>query len=346
MKMLTHDWHASKGAVFEDFFGSEIPSHYGDFEKEYWNLRKGVVLRDVTFFGKVRISGRDRQKFINSMVTNELKDRKPGEGIPAAFLDIKGHLQSDMKFYVFPDHLLMILQHYVRDKVVQGLDRYIISEDVEMKDATAEYGMFQIFGPQAVTFLSSRVAQPLPETLYSFSNVTLNGARAWPIRFRAGFAVLCAAADAESLLNFFDLPLVGQKSFEVFRVESGLPIMHRDMDQLNFPQEAGLDSLLNFQKGCYLGQEVMARIDAQGHVNRHLMGLAASAPIQRGDSIYKGNREIGKITSSIHSPLLNQPFGMGYVRREFAVEGEPVEIGENRTTSIVRKLPLKVEGNS
>src|SRR5437773_5579050 len=159
--MITKDWHASKGAVFEEFFGAQIPSHYGDYKKEYWNLRKAAALRDVSFFGKVRITGRDRQRFINSMVTNELKDRKPGDGIPAAFLDVKGHLQGDMKFYVFPDHLLMVLQHYVRDKIVKGLDRYIISEDVQMTDVTNEYGMFQILGPQAESWLQSHASGAL-----------------------------------------------------------------------------------------------------------------------------------------------------------------------------------------
>jgi folate-binding protein YgfZ len=342
--MITSDWHASKGAIFEDFFGTQIPSHYGDYKTEYWNLRKAAALRDVSFFGKVRITGRDRQRFINSMVTNELKDRKPGDGIPAAFLDVKGHLQADMKFYVFPDHLLMVLQHYVRDKIVKGLDRYIISEDVQMTDVTNDYGMFQILGPQSEPWLQSHASGTLPVKLYGFSAITIGGRAAHAIRLGSGFALLTAASDTTAVLNSLDLPLVGFQAFDVFRVESGLPIILKDMDEANFPQEAGLNNFVNFQKGCYLGQEVMARIDAQGHVNRHLMGLAASAPIHRGDSIYAGNREIGRITSSVDSLLLGRPFGMGYVRREFAVEGGNVEIGDDRITSIVRKLPLSPNG--
>ena len=343
MKILTYDWHKSKGATFEDFFGCEIPSHYGSYEQEYAALRNNVGLRDVSYFGKVRITGRDRQKFIHSMVSSDVKDLKAGQGALSVFLDVKGHIQADMKFYAFPDLLLMVLQHYVRDKILQGLDRYIISEDVTMKDATEEYGMLQLLGPQAESFLRSRNVNALPEELYSFASISFNGTSAHLIRLAVGFALLCAAADTTALLDQIDLPLAGARAFEIYRIENGLPLMHRDMDESNFPQEARLDAALNFGKGCYLGQEVMARIDAQGHVNKQLMGIVGSAPLKSGDSIYKGNREIGKITSATHSLLLDQPFGIGYVRREFAKDGEAIETGNDRTTGIVKALPLSAE---
>jgi folate-binding protein YgfZ len=343
MKILTYDWHKSKGALFEDFFGCEIPSHYGNYEQEYAALRNNVGLRDVSHFGKVRITGRDRQKFIHSMVSSDVKDLKAGEGVLSVFLDVKGHIQADMKFYAFPDMLLMVLQHYVRDKILQGLDRYIISEDVTMKDVTEEYGMLQLLGSQAESFLQSHNVTALPQKLYSFTSMSFNGTNAHLIRLGVGFAILCAAGDTTALLNQFDLPLVGARAFEIYRIENGLPLMHRDMDESNFPQEARLDAALNFSKGCYLGQEVMARIDAQGHVNKQLMGIAGDVPLKSGESLYKGNREIGKITSATTSPILNKPFAIGYVRREFAKEGETVEIGDDRTTGIVKALPLTRE---
>jgi folate-binding protein YgfZ len=134
--------------------------------------------------------------------------------------------------------------------------------------------------------------------------------------------------------------LVGSKAFEIFRIESGLPLMRRDMDETNLPQEARLDAALSFQKGCYLGQEVMARIDAQGHVNRRLMALVAERDIQAGDKVFKAEREIGKVTSATRSLLMGRPVAMGYVRREFATPGEQVEIGNDHTTAIVRDFPL------
>jgi glycine cleavage system aminomethyltransferase T len=139
MKIITYDWHKSHGAVFEDFFGCEIPAHYGNQTEEYWALRKSVGIRDVSYFGKIQVTGKDRQKFLHGMISNDVKSLQPGRGTHALFLDVKGHIQGDFKIYAFPEYLLMVLQHYVRDKVISGLDRYIISEDVKMKDATEDH---------------------------------------------------------------------------------------------------------------------------------------------------------------------------------------------------------------
>ncbi len=341
MKISTYSWHQEKGAIFEEFFGCEIPSHYGDYEKEYRALRTGAGLRDVSYFGKVRIAGRDRQRFLQGMVTNDIKSLQPGQGTYALFLDVKGHIQGDMKFYAFPDHVLMVLQHHIREKITTGLDRYVISEDVKMTDVTSEWAMLQILGPKAAAILDSAGMKNLPEQLYSFHANAVAGVDCTVIRLGAGFALLCPSASAVQVLDQLDVQPVGMRAFDVFRVESGMPLIGKDMDESNFPQEARMDVALNFNKGCYLGQETIARIDAQGHVNRHLMGIVSIAVLKPGDRLYKNDREIGKITSSTHSLLLNQPLSLGYVRREFAKEGEQVEVGDDRTTAIVRQLPIQ-----
>ena len=340
-RIPTCDWHQQKGAVFEDYFGMEIPSHYGDFEKEYWHIRKDACVRDVSHFGKVRVTGRDRFRFLNGMLTNEIKTLEAGKGTFALFLDVKGHIQCDMKVYAFPDHLLLVLQHYLVDKLMAGLDRYIMSEDVKMQDVSSEFAMVQILGPGAGSFLSTKGLGSLPETFYSHRTIDIVGSDANLIRLPSGFALLAPAADGPEILSFAEGPLIGARAFEVFRIESGLPLMHRDMDESNFPQECGLTGALDFQKGCYLGQETMARIDAQGHVNRHLMGFALSSPLSAGEKVFRDSKEVGRITSSTHSLLLQHPFGIGYIRREFARDGEKVEVGANNTTAIIRQVPLK-----
>jgi folate-binding protein YgfZ len=341
MKIINYDWHKSHGAVFEEFFGCEIPSHYGNYEEEYWALRKSLGIRDVSYFGKVQVTGKDRQKFLHSMISNDVKSLHPGQGSHALFLDVKGHIQGDFKIYAYPEHLLMVLQHYVRDKVVSGLDRYIISEDVKMRDVTEELAMIQIIGPRSEMLLNSKGVQSLPSEFLSHENIFLAGREAHLIRLGVGYAILCAAGDAPSILENLDAKLVGWKAFDIYRVESGLPIQYRDIEEMNFPQECRLDDALNFQKGCYLGQEVMARIDAQGHVNRLLMGIASPSALQPGDKLYKGAKEIGKITSPVFSLLLNQNLALGYVRREQAKEGETLEAGDDRTTVIVKQLPVQ-----
>ena len=340
MKILTYDWHQQKGAAFEDFSGCEIPSHYGSYEQEYWAIRKSVGVRDVSYFGKIQMSGKDRQRFLNGMISNDVKTLQTGKGVWALFLDVKGHIQSDMKIYAFPEHFLMVLQHYVRDKIMSGLDRYIISEDVRMKDVTEESALFQVLGPQSESFLRSKGAARLPEDVYSFSTNRLDGIDVQIIRLSAGYTVLCPSTAAAAVLEVLDAQLVGMRAFDVFRVEAGLPLVQRDTEEMSFPQEARMEAALNFQNGCYLGQEVMARIDAQGHVNKRLIGIASGESLNSGDKMYKGEKEIGKVMSTTFSLLLKQPFALGYVRREVAKDGETVEVGDHRTTAIVKELPL------
>jgi folate-binding protein YgfZ len=338
-RIPTYDWHQQKGATFEDYFGCEVPSHYGNYEQEYWLLRKAACVRDVSHFGKIKVTGKDRQRFLNGMLTNEIKALENGKGTFALFLDVKGHIQADMKVYVFSDHLLLILQHYLVERLMTGLDRYIMSEDIRMQDVSADYAMFQILGPQAQQFLSDKGLQNFPQEPYGFVSVD-----AFPstqvIRLPAGYALLSGISEARNVLDMLGGPFTGAKSFEIFRIESGLPLMHRDMDETNFPQECGLDAALNFQKGCYLGQETMARIDAQGHVNRHLVGISADEMMSAGEKIFKDSKEVGRITSATQSFLLGKPFALGYVRREFNKPGERFEIGNNNTTGIIRNLPL------
>jgi len=335
-RIPTYEWHQQKGAAFEDYFGCEVPSYYGNYEQEYQLLRKASGVRDVSHFGKISVTGKDRQRFLNGMLTNEVKALESGKGAFALFLDVKGHIQADMKVYVFSDHLLLVLQHYLVEKLMTGLDRYIMSEDIRMQDASGEYAMVQVLGPKAEQYLGEKGIQNLPPEPYSFSST----GNFQIIRLPAGFAILSGIPDAKNVLAMLDGPFIGAKAFETFRIESGLPLMHRDMDETNFPQECGLDAALNFQKGCYLGQETMARIDAQGHVNRRLVGMEAAEMVVPGDKIFKDSKEVGKITSSTESLLIGKPFALGYIRREFNKPGEKLEIGNHNTTGIIRNLPL------
>ena len=341
MRLPTHEWHQQNGAVFEDYFGCEIPARYGNVDEEYRLLRKDAVVRDVSHFGKIKVVGRDRARFLQGMLTSEVKMLEPGSGTHALFLDVKGHIQADMKAYSFPDHILLVTQHYLVEKLLTGLDRYIMSEDCRLHDVSSEHCMIQVLGPQSGSFLTSRGIEFSGEDYYSHRTINIANTTASMVRLPSGFAILASASSPEAILNVLQGQLLGARAFDVFRIESGLPLMHKDMDETNFPQEAGLSAALNFQKGCYLGQETMARIDAQGHVNKHLMGFSSTAPVATGDKIFRDSKEVGRVTSTTHSLLLNQPFSIGYIRREFAREGEPVEIGTNNTTGVVRKIPLK-----
>jgi aminomethyltransferase len=338
MNMITNDWHKNRGASFEDFFGVEVPSSYGDIEQEYWALRKNAAVRDVSFFGKVKITGKDAQNFLHRMISNDVQSLQPGKGVWSLFLDIKGHVQGDFKLYRFTDFLMMILQRHALDRVVKGLDRYVISEQLRMIDVSDEFGLFQIFGPNAAAVLQSKGVQLLPAEELAFQAASINGIETQIIRMGTGYSILVPAASATDLLNFLDLQPIGQRAFNIFRIETGLPVLGLDFDDTNLPQESRLDKAISFNKGCYLGQEVIARLDAQGHVNKILVGLVSETELKPEQKLYFGEKEVGRITSATYSPAKKTNVGLGYVRREHAKDG--VTLQSDNTTIIVRNLPI------
>lgn len=338
--MVTHDWHKARGAEFEDFFGVEVPSSYGNVEQEYWALRKNAGVRDVSFFGKAKITGRDAQDFLHRMISNDVKSLQPGKGVWGLFLDIKGHIQGDMKIYRFQDFLMMILQRHALERVIKGLDRYVISEQLRMIDVSEEFGLFQIFGPNAASVLLSKGVQALPTDELSFQSASINGIEIQIIRMGTGYSILVPAGSATDLLNFLDLQPIGQRGFNIFRIETGLPVLGLDYDDSNLPQESRLDKAISFTKGCYLGQEVIARLDAQGHVNKILVGLESNTELKPEQKLYFGEKEIGRITSAAYSPLKKLNVGLGYVRREHAKDGQTLQFSNDNTTVIVRNLPM------
>ncbi|MCI0615537.1 aminomethyltransferase family protein [bacterium] len=340
MKLITNDWHKSKSAEFEDFFGVEVPSSYGNVEQEYWALRKNAGVRDVSFFGKAKITGRDAQDFLHRMISNDVKSLQPGKGVWALFLDIKGHIQGDMKVYRFQEFLMMILQRHALERVIKGLDRYVISEQLRMIDVSEEFGLFQIFGPNAASVLQSKGVQTLPTDELSFQSASINGIEIQIIRMGTGYSILVPAGSATDLLNFLDLQPIGQRAFNIFRIETGLPVLGLDFDDFNLPQESRLDKAISFTKGCYLGQEVIARLDAQGHVNKILVGLESSTELKPEQKLYFREKEIGRITSAAYSPLKKLNVALGYVRREHAKDGQTLQSDNGSTTVIVRNLPM------
>jgi folate-binding protein YgfZ len=343
MRIPTYDRHREWNAGFQDFFGCEIPSDYGDHAAEYWALRRSAVRRDVSYFGKIRVTGRDARDFLHRMLTSDIRSLTPGKGTWTLLLNDKGHVRSDMKIYCLPDEsLLVVLPHYRRALIAAELERYVISDDVRLEDATDDWAMFQILGPGADAFLRSAGIGGAPEAHYSHSPVTVGGAEARLIRLPLAYALLTSAATAGAVWDGLSPAMpAGMKAFNIFRIEMGLPLMEIDIDESSLPQEVRLEGALSFTKGCYLGQETMARLDARGHVNRRLCGLTASAPVNSGDPIYRDGREIGRTTSTALSPMLGQTVALGYLRSSHSAAGQAVEIGPNSTIGIVTNLPLR-----
>lgn len=208
--------------------------------------------------------------------------------------------------------------------------RFSIGFDLELHKRTLESGLLSLIGPDVV---------PAPEPEHAHALVTVGGVSARAIRTDVGVDLLCDAADVGALLGALDLPTLSDEEVELVRIEHGRPRYGVDLDDTVIPQEAGLNErAVSFTKGCYVGQETVARLFYRGKPNRSLRGLRLSSAAAAGDRLTGGERELGQITSATWSPTFG-PIGLALVRREAPV-GTTVSVGENGVTAEVVELPF------
>ncbi|HEV7528566.1 MAG TPA: glycine cleavage T C-terminal barrel domain-containing protein [Solirubrobacteraceae bacterium] len=327
-------------------------------------LRDGCALLDRSERGKLALTGAGAVEFLNGQVTNELADLRPGEGRYAAFLTPKGKMLGDLRILAVgspgaeadapPVELLLDTERSSLQALFDMIRRYKVGYDVELHKRTVERGLLSLIGPESERVAG--VASPLaaasgiePEesvwllsTEHANTPVSRRGVDALAIRTDVGVDLLCDAADSERLTAALverGAVAVSESAAEILRVESGRPRFGLDMDDTTIPQEAALNErAVNFTKGCYVGQETVARLHYRGKPNRHLRGLRLSAPAATGDELHLGERVVGRVGSSVISPGLG-PIALALVRRE-AEPGVTVAVGEHGVTAVVVELPF------
>jgi tRNA-modifying protein YgfZ len=286
----------------------------------------GVV--DLTGRTQLELTGDDRATFLHNFCTNNVRNLTDGSGAEAFILDAKGHVLGHVFLFVAPHSVVIDTVPGQSEKLGRHLDRYIIREKVEIRDRTEEWGELFVAGPQSAALLES-LALSVPEDRLGHRSSTLAGCAVYLRRTDLvgldSWLLACARSDAESvraaLANAGAVP-ADMAAFEMARLEAGTPLYDRDITEKNLPQEVNRDArAISFTKGCYLGQETVARIDALGHVNRVLVGLrfagqetpAAGMELQTVDTPQGG--PAGTITSAAYSPRLGSALALGYVRR-------------------------------
>ncbi|HLB94876.1 MAG TPA: aminomethyltransferase family protein [Nitrospiria bacterium] len=352
-KLPLHDEHQKRGARFVTRSGWEIPDHYGDLPSEYHAVRHEVGLIDSSFRGKLKLRGKDRVEFLHGMVTNDIKSHKPGGGCYAAITNAKAKMLSDCRIYCLADSLLLDLEPEVVQKIKQHLDRYIIASDVVLEDLTEKWGLLSLYGPEASNHLIKTLGLAgLPKTEYACLETSVQSRNMIIARNEiTGEVGYDLYISTEDLPFFFQKMLavgarpVGQEALNILRIEAGIPRYDVDMDESHFPMEAGLkERAISYTKGCYIGQETIARTDAMGHMNRFLMGLEVKgeAVPQKSQTILSGERAIGTITSGVRSPTLSKIIALGYVHSDFAKPGTEVSIvvGTEHKPATVVALPF------
>jgi len=344
-----HELHVAAGALVDEVCSWLLPAHYGDPIAEHRAMREAVGLVDRSLIGKVEVTGRDRVSFFQGMLTNDLKALAPGQGCPAAFLDAHGKVRAFLNVLVLEDRILLELPPGRAEKTLQALDKYLISEKVFFTDMTEAFALFALHGPKAAAVLADSGG---PVSLEPYQHVERFVAT-FPARlFRVdefgvpGFHLWVAAELAADLWRGLmelgrpqGLRAVGATALDTLRVEAGVPWFGHDVDETTLLMEAPLEHLVNYTKGCYIGQEIVARIKYRGHVNRFLTGLTLEGleVPEHGAPVLAERKEIGRVTSAASSIALKRPIALAYIRREYLEPGTPVTVKHHQTT-----LPARV----
>ena len=331
--LMLHEFHHTLGAHFAELNGAEVVSDYGDARAEHAALRDGAGVLDLSFRSRLCLVGADRARYLHGQVTNDVKKLRVGEGCYAAITTAKGKMESDLNIFALADELLLDFEPGLTEKISARLEKFIVADDVQIVDATPHYSLLSVQGPKAAAVVraigvfaevpakllaSIKISEAMLGEIYLVNNPRLGG---------TGFDLFVPnnslGVVADKLIaatKSIGGRAVGWTAFEIARIEAGIPRFGADMDETSFPLECGIESrAIVYNKGCYLGQEVINRIHSVGHVNRELrrLQLAADLPAlpQRGDKLFFNGKEVGHVTSAVKSPGMGS-IAIGYVRRE------------------------------
>ena len=353
MKTPLTAWHTAHGAVLTDDRGIQLPERFTDPGNEYQAVREKAGLIDLSFRVQVRMTGEDRNSFLQGMLSNDVQSLQPGQGCAATLLTEQGRIVADLHVYALDTSFLIDVDARIKDKMIEALDRFIIADDVEMEDVSAQQLTIAIQGPLASQVLEAAGASVALENAFQHVEATLANTPVRIIRVddtgADGYELLIPTAQAEAVWHALiqaGEPLgacpVGMTALNILRVEAGIPWYGLDMDEGRIVLEVGMEQAISFNKGCYLGQEIVERVSARGRVNRKLSGLLiqADTPPHSGDKLFHDTQEVGWITSTVLSPRLGRPIALGYVRREHLDPGTQLRIDRNGTPVIAEVAAL------
>src|SRR6266853_2248518 len=315
--------------------GATTAPDFGDVRSEFQALLSGCGLYDLSWRAKIAVTGGDRVRWLNGMVTNNVRDLAPGHGVYAFLLNAQGRIQADLYVFQRGDSLLIDTERGQREKVLQLFDHYIIADDVEVADISDKLTGLGLTGPESLHILEragiavpelaplqfvdvawQHALQPKTVTLVRSGQEVRESWQLWIAPEHAGELL-------DALLKAGARP-IGTSALNLFRISRGIPQFGVDIRERDLPQETGQTRALNFTKGCYLGQEIVERIRSRGAVHRQFSAFSVEGTLpEPGAKILAGEKdekEVGEITSSAILPLLgaDRPVALGYLRREAA----------------------------
>jgi glycine cleavage system T protein len=347
--------HRARGARMMEYHGWEIPGEFGSAMQEYAALQEGAGLVDLSFRGAFRVTGADRRSWLQGLVTQDVVNLPEGRMTYAAALNPQGQMLSDLRIFALTDALFCDLPAATASFLPEHLDQFLFMEKAEIQDLSGELALISLQGPQSPLVLCACFGSEWAELPFG-SVRTCSWQRTELLIARTthcgedGYDLFVAASQAAALFTTlcahrpqFAVHAVGWEALNARRVEAGIPWWGHELDRRVVPFEARLEGAISMKKGCYVGQEIIARLAARGQVNNLLCGLLLEndripAP---GEEVW-GDRKIGRVTSALRSPKLNRVIALAYCRREFNAPGTALHVryegGEQSAT--VANLPF------
>ncbi|MBD0373510.1 MAG: aminomethyl transferase family protein [Pyrinomonadaceae bacterium] len=346
--------HRRAGAIMEERDGWLVPASYGDVSSEYRAVREeGAGLSDLSSRGRIEISGTEAVLFLNGLITNDVKALDENAWMAAAFPNVQGRMLAHARVLHQDKTFLFDTETVTRETILKTLGRFTLAGDFSVRDLTHETALLSVQGARASEIVRAALGDDAASVERGrIANASWKDERLSIIRAthtaEDGFDLFTGAAGSGSLweaLSQAGARPVGTDALEILRIEAGLPRYGVDVNETKVVLETGLDDAVSFTKGCYIGQEIIARIHFRGHVAKRLSGvmLDAEGEARAGDKIRTPEgKEIGWITSLARSPILNRTIALGYVKYDYLKAGTPLRVlsNEAEVEAHVAELPF------
>ena len=345
---------AGLGGIAGEYRGATTALRFNDPQAEFAALRARCGVYDLGYRAKVSLTGGDRVRWLNGMVTNNIRDLEVGQGVYAFLLNPQGHILGDLYAHNRGDSIVVDTDRNQVEKILATFDHYIIMDDVEVKNLSESVTTLGISGPRSREVLEA-AGIAIPETkplqmVEARCTCECKCVQCTAVRgddpavesYELWLAPGEVSKTWDALVAHGAVP-IGSEALEMHRVVSGIPLFGVDIRERDLPQETEQARALNFNKGCYIGQEIVERIRSRGAVHRKFSGFVADAdqPIASGMKILSGEKEVGEVTSvaSLRAPNPEKTVALGYIRREIGTPGREVVIGSMKATIVALPVP-------
>ena len=355
-----HDMHQHLSATFQEMGEWSMPAHYGDAKTEHLNVRKRVGIADLSHRGTLMVTGDDRVTWLQSIISNDILPLQPGQGRYSSFMSHKGKILSYFRVYILEDHLLVEDVGEVGDATFQTFRKFLLyGTKAKMKSRFDSWGIILVSGPAAGALIQAALDLDVSTMEILDTKTTVMGEETIIVSKteetgEPDFEIFAPASLLSNIWKQFSekgqamgLQPFGTSARESLRIEAGIPQLGPDLNESIVPPEANLEGkAFSLSKGCYPGQEVVARMDTYGSVKRRLVGLALEGSEDQipeaGAKIFSGEREVGWISSAAFSPTLHKPLALGFPLRDFTKPNTQltVDIHGKQIPAVVHAIPF------